>query len=156
MHRLVTVGLSSLLLALTACGGSEGSPTTTAATGERVSAERYLADTTAAAASVRAFATALDTQGAAATKEVLAAMVPRLDPPLAQAQLASQRLNAEVLTDQRLETQRGAYAIAFAAAVSSMKKVREAAVAGDGAATRDASTELSQSLVGLQNLAKAP
>lgn len=156
MHRLVTVVLVSMSVGLAGCGGSEGPPTTTVATGERVSAERYLADTAAAAASVRAFAAALDTGSAPATKEVLAEMVTRLDPPLAQAQLASQRLSAEVVTDQRLETQRGAHSVAFAAAVSSMQKVRDAAASGDGAATRDAATQLAQSLAGLQNLPKAP
>jgi hypothetical protein len=156
MHRLVTVVLVSMLLGFVGCGGSEGPPTTTVATGERVSAERYLADTASAAESVRAFAAALDTHGTPATKDVLVQMVPKLDPPLAQAQLASQRLGAEIVTDQRLESQRGAHSLAFAAAVGSMQKVRDAAASGDATATRDASTELAQALVSLQNLPKAP
>lgn len=133
-----------------------GPPTTSATVGASVGADRYLADTAAAAAAVRVFAAALDTKGAPATPELLKGLVPQLDPPLTRAKLAGERLGAEVVADRRLEEQRSQSAARFATTVTAMERVRDAAAAGDPAAARTASLELTQALTALKGAAAAP
>ena len=133
-----------------------GPPTTSATVGAAVGADRYLADTAAAADAVRAFAAALDTKGAPATPALLKGLVPQLDPPLTRAKLAGQRLSAEVVADRRLEEQRRQSAASFATTVTAMERVRDAAAAGDPAAARTASIELTQALTALKGAAAAP
>ena len=156
MRSIVTWALVMLLGILTGCGNSAGPPTTSATVGASVGADRYLADTAAAAHAVRVFAAVLDTKGAPATPELLKRMVSQLDPPLAQAKLAGQRLSAEVVADRRLEAQRSQSAASFATTVTAMERVRDAAAAGDPAAARAASIELTQALTGLKGAAPAP
>ena len=133
-----------------------GPPTTSATVGASVGADRYLADTAAAADAVRVFAAALDTKGAPATPELLKGLVPQLDPPLTRAKLAGQRLSAEVVADRRLEEQRSQSAASFATTVTAMERVRDAAAAGDPVAARTASLELTQALTALKGAAAAP
>ena len=133
-----------------------GPPTTSATVGASVGADRYLADTAAAADAVRVFAAALDTKGAPATPELLKGLVPQLDPPLTRAKLAGQRLSAEVVADRRLEAQRRQSAASFATTVTAMERVRDAAAAGDPAGARTASIELTQALTALKGAAAAP
>lgn len=156
MRSIVTLALVMSLGILTGCGNSTGPPTTSASVGASVGADRYLADTAAAADAVRVFAAALDTTGAPATPELLKGLVPHLDPPLARAKLAGQRLSAEVVADRRLEEQRSRSAASFATTVTAMERVRDAAAAGDPAAARTASIELTQALTGLKGAVPAP
>jgi len=156
VRSIVTWALVMSLGILTGCGNSAGPPTTSATVGASVGADRYLADTAAAAHAVRVFAAVLDTKGAPATPELLKRMVSQLDPPLAQAKLAGQRLSAEVVADRRLEAQRSQSAASFATTVTAMERVRDAAAAGDPAAARAASIELTQALTGLKGAAPAP
>ncbi len=156
MRSIVTLVLVVSLAALSGCGGSTGAPTTTAAAGASVGADRYLADTAAAAAAVRGFAAALDTKGATATPQLLKSLVPQLDPPLATAKLAGQRLSAEVVADRRLEEQRSRSAASFAKTVTAMERVRDAAAAGDAATARTASAELTQALTTLSGVPNTP
>lgn len=150
MSRIVTFALALSLGLLIGCGDAPAPPTTTAATGAAVGADRYLADTAAAADAVRAFAAALGAIGTPATPERLKAIVPQLDPPLERAKLAGQRLSAEVVADRRLDEQRSRTAAGFATAVTAMQRVRDAAAAGDAAAAKAASTELAATLSALR------
>jgi hypothetical protein len=102
------------------------------------------------------FAAALDTKGAPATPERLKALVPQLDPPLARAKLAGQRLSAEVVADRRLDKQRSQSAAGFATTVTAMERVRDAAAAGNPGAARTASIELTQALTALRSATPAP
>lgn len=156
MRGIVTFTLAMTLGVLSGCGNATAPPTTSAAQGTSVGADRYLADSAAAAAAVRAFAAALDTKGAPATPELLKAMVPQLDPPLARAKLAGQRLSAEVVADRRLDEQRSRSAASYAKTVTAMERVRDAAAAGDAATARTASTELAGTLTTLSGAAPKP
>ena len=156
MRGIVTFALVMSLGALSGCGNSAAPPTSSATVGASVGADRYLADTAAAAEAVRAFAAALDTQGVPATPEILKAKVPQLDPPLARAKLAGQRLAVEVVADRRLDEQRGRSALSFAKTITAMERVRDAAAAGDAATAQTASTELAQSLTALAGGAPKP
>jgi hypothetical protein len=156
VRSIVTLALAVSLGILTGCGNSTGPPTTSATTGASVGADRYLADTAAAADAVRVFAAALDTKGAPATPERLKALVPQLDPPLARAKLAGQRLSAEVVADRRLDKQRSQSAAGFATTVTAMERVRDAAAAGNPGAARTASIELTQALTALRSATPAP
>lgn len=150
MSRIVTFALALSLGLLIGCGDAPAPPTTTAATGVAVGADRYLADTAAAADAVRAFAAALGAIGTPATPARLKAIVPQLDPPLERAKLAGQRLSAEVVADRRLDEQRSRTAAGFATTVTAMQRVRDAAAAGDAAAAKAASTQLSAALSALR------
>ena len=143
---VVTFALVMSLSVVSGCGNSTPPPTTTATDGASVGSDRYLADAAAAAAAVRVFAIALGEVGTPATPERLKALVSKLDPPLERAQLAGQRLTAERLADRRLDEQRMRSAARFAVAVDAMKRVRDAAAAGDPTTARTASTDLAQAL----------
>lgn len=148
MRTLVAI-IAAIPLLVAGCGANAGPPTTTVAAGTVVTPERYLADTAAAAAAVRAFAVELGGIGTAevpATPARLRALAPLLDPPLATARLVRDRLSAERLADQRLDRQRALRAEQFAAAVSVMERVRTASAAGDAAAASAAADELRQTL----------
>lgn len=155
VSRIVTIAAAVLVGVLAGCGNSTPPPTTTIADTTRVKADRYLADSSAGAAAIRSFAAELSAVGTPATPARLKAVVPRLDPPLAAARLAGQRLSAERLADRRLEAQRATYAARFALAVAAMEQVRTAAAAGDPAATRTASRGLATSVDGLRTPAVA-
>lgn len=149
VSRIVTFALVIALAAVGGCGNATSPPTAPAAEGAAVDSDRYLADTAEAADAVRAFANALGAIGSPATPERLKGAVTQLDPPLQRAQLAGQRLSAERLADRRLDEQRTRSAANFALAVEAMKRVRDAAAAGNAAAARTASTALAQALSSL-------
>lgn len=153
VSRIVTFALVISLAVVGGCGNSTPPPTAPATDGASVDSDRYLADTAAAADAVRVFAKALEAIGSPATPERLKAAVTQLDPPLQRAQLAGQRLSAERLADRRLDEQRTRSSVNFAVAVDAMKRVRDAAAAGNAAATRTSSTALAQAL---SNLSGAP
>jgi hypothetical protein len=135
-----------LIPAVAGCGGAPGPPTTTLTDGTTVGADRYLADTAAAAAAVREFNSELAVVAPSVTRQALQRVAPRLEPSLSSARLVSQRLSAARLEDQRLEAQRGRDADAFAATVLAMERVHGAAVAGDPGAALAAARELQASV----------
>lgn len=133
------------------CGGSSlGPPTDTVADGTRVDAERYLADSAAGAAAVRAFSREMATIVNPAGPNELKRLAPRLRPPLTQAKLVSQRLSAERLEDSRLDQQRARRATQYQAVVAAMDQVTVAAEAGDAQRAQEATTELTR-VVGEMN-----
>jgi hypothetical protein len=156
VRHIVTLVLVVASAVFAGCGGSTGPPTTTVANGTTVAADRYLADTAAAAEAVRAFAATLSAVPAPATPERLKAIVPQLDPPLTRAKLAGQRLSAEVLADRRLDEQRSRGAVGYASAITAMERVRNAAATGDATTTQSAATALRQAVTALAVPANEP
>ena len=154
--RIVTFVLVMSLSVMSGCGNSTPPPTTTATDGASVGSDRYLADAAAAADAVRAFSVALGNVGSPATSERLKAIAPELDRPLERAQLAGQRLAAERLADRRLDEQRARSAAGFAVAVDAMKRIRDAAAAGNALAAETASNELAGALAALGSAAAGP
>lgn len=157
MRKLVTF-LALIPVLVAGCGdGSLTAPTTTVATGTRVTPERYLADAASGAAAVRTFAQELATMGPVATESGLKALAPRLSAPLDQARTVGQRLEAARLVDRRLEEQRTRTATAFRAVVTAMEGVAAAAGAGDPPGAKVANETLRASIDALRAVpASAP
>ena len=146
MRATLSAALLTLALALLGCGNSTDPPMSTVSEGTTVDADRYLADSAAGAAAVRAFVAELATVESPATPERLKEVAPRLAPPLATATLVGQRLSAERLADRRLDEQRERNAAAYAGTVSAMQRVHQASQDGNPVAVKSASEDLDRSL----------
>jgi hypothetical protein len=142
----------ALVLAAGGCGGggSLEASTTPLPAGTQVGAHRYLADSAGAAAAVRDFATVLEGIPEPATPAALQRAGERLREQLMRAERISARLSAARLADQRLERQRARASGDLAAAVATMRRVTEAAEAGDARAAARAADDLRRRLSALR------
>lgn len=134
-------------------GGSLEASTTPLPVGTEVGAHRYLADSAGAAAALRDFARVLDGVPEPATPAALQRAGERLREPLMRAERISARLSAARLADRRLERQRARAAEELVAAVATMRRVTEAAEAGDARAAARAADDLRQRLSALRQAA---
>lgn len=120
-----------MAVAVAGCGGgSLDASTAPLSTGDQVSPQRYLADTSAAAAAVSDFSAILEEVAPVARKAAVLAVAPRLDAALTRAAAIAGRIDAERLEDRRLEAQRARAATALDDVIVAMTLVSGAASAG--------------------------
>ena len=119
-------------LAAAGCGGGSLDASTAPLTdGTQVSPQRYLADTSAAAAAVSDFSEILSELAPTARRPALLAASGRLEDALDRTVAVGGRIGAQRLEDRRLEAQRQRAAAALDAVIAEMSLVADAAAAGD-------------------------
>jgi hypothetical protein len=127
-RRALVLGLVGLaLVGAAGCGDQAGPPAAPLEPGTRVSPQRYLADTAAAAKAARDFTAVVQRAGPRLTAASLRSAAPALSATLARAELAAERLSAQRLEDRRLERQRVRAAPLYAVVVADMRRVVAAA-----------------------------
>jgi hypothetical protein len=142
--------VTSVALASGCGGGSLDSSTVQLQDGTEVSAQQYLADTSAAVMSIGEFSATLDALGANPNPQQMRAAANALAGPLAEAEIASQRLEASRLADSRLEDQRAEAARWMNITVSRMAVVVAAAEQGNLPELRRAAAAFAEALEGLR------
>lgn len=114
-----------------------------------MSAQQYLADTSAGVISIGEFSATLDALGTTPNPQQMRAAANALAGPLADTEIAAQRLDAARLADSRLEDQRADAARWMNIAVSRMSVVVAAAERADLRELRRASAGFAEALEGL-------
>ncbi len=154
MRRPIGLAIAVLLaVGAAGCGGgSLDASTTSLPDGARVSPQRYLADTVAAADAVADFSATLAEIGPVVRKRTLLALAPRLDAARARTSAIAGRLDAQTLEDRRIESQRAKAASALDDVVVAMTLVSDAAEAGDPSALEDAAARYTTSVGDLRSL----
>ncbi len=152
--RGTSLGLVAVLATLavaSACGGgSLDSSTVQLQDGTEISAQQYLADTSAAVVAMGEFAATLDALGAEPNPQQMRAAANALAGPLADAEVAAQRLEAARLADSRLEAQRAESSRWMNITVVRMAAVTVAAEEADLDELRPASAAFAEALDGLR------
>ena len=133
-------------------GGSLDASTTPVPDGARVAPQRYLADTSAAAAAVSDFSAVLAEVAPTASRQMLLSVAPRLDAAYARTSAIADRLGAERLEDRRLEAQRARAAAALDDVIVAMRLVSDAAGAGQPARIATYADQYARSVTALRSL----
>jgi hypothetical protein len=132
-----------VLAVATGCGAeSLGPSSATLAEGTEVPPKRYLADAVEAADALADFGTVLAEGGTVAEREALLRLAPRLRLALGRLMVAHQRLGAERLADHRLEQQRERAAELLDPVLVAMRRLVDAAEAGQPGRAAAASATL--------------
>lgn len=146
-----------MLAALAGCGGgSLDASTAPLSDGDQVSPQRYLADTSAAAAAINDFSSILGDVAPVARRAALVAVAPRLDAARDRAAAIADRIDAQRLEDRRLEDQRSRAAVALSEVVVGMTLVSDAAAAGEPATMEAVSGRYAASVDDLRALTAEP
>lgn len=149
--RVGLAALTACIALASACGSSSLDSSTVQLQDEtEVSAQQYLADTSAAVVAIGEFSATLDALGEEPNRTQMQAAANALAGPLADTRVAAQRLEAARLADSRLESQRADTARSMNITVTRMAAVLAAAEAGDLPALRSASSAYGEALVGLR------
>lgn len=121
-----------------------------------MSPQRYLADTSAAAAAINDFSSILGDVAPVARRAALVAVAPRLDAARDRAAAIVDRIDAQRLEDRRLEDQRSRAAVALSEVVVGMTLVSDAAAAGEPATMEAVSGRYAASVDDLRALTAEP
>lgn len=144
------------LLGVAGCGGdSLGPDGATLSEGTPVSAQRYLADSDGAAATISAFSELLEGLGPVARPAELRDHAQALTDEAERARALAARLAAQRPEDARLEEQRREVTPLLERVVAAMDELASAAQAGDAAAAALAAGRFSEAVAALRDV-RAP
>ena len=143
MRRLAAAALCGAVVVIAGCAERTLEPESAElAEPTTVSAQRYLADSAGAAASLREFVGILDEAGPEVTDAEARRIAPDLERLAAEFTARAGRIERERLEDQRLEVQRAEISALLVPAVAGVQAAALAAEDGDAAALSAAADEL--------------